>query len=938
MDNTLKLHVMFEMVDQITKPLKNLLAGNQDLAKSLKTTRDRLKELKRAQQDVSEYQKMRAALGKTATTLKSANQGMQELSRQIQAMDAPTQKMQRNFRAASNAVLKLNDQQRTQTASLNELRERMQSAGRGAQTLTEYEHSLKSSIDQTNTSIDTQQAKLNTLASREKQAATARQNMQTMQGVAANMASGGHAARDAGMHVLDSLSETLSESKKFEVDAMRIKALGLGDLAKADAVKYAKAMRVYGTSTTDNITLMRDAMTIFGDEQHAKMVMPTLAKMKFANEAMFGAKDGHANEEKFMNMLKVIELRGGTKNRAAFESEANMVQKVITATGGRVGGDEWRNFIQTGGVAAKQMRKDAFYYQMEPLIQEMGGHAVGTGLMAAYQNVYQGKTTVKAAQELMNLGLLSKNGVSYNKIGQVNHFKTGALAGGDLFKASPLEWMEQVLLPKMAAKGITDPDKIKDLMATIFTNKTAANLFTTMFLQRTQIHKNEHLDAGVAGIDDASSAGRILTQGKEIEALAKLRDLKRELGEKITPLYNAGLQATAAAIEKIVGLMKEHGTAAKAIVITIGALSALSVVLGSLAIALAGVLAPLAVLKFSLKMLSIEGTILARTLKLCATAWRVFVAAAQFASRAMLTTPIGAAVAIGVALLVAGALLIYKYWQPIQAFFKGVFDGISAALAPLGAAFQSVFGALKPLLMPVIQALSSLWQWFTKLIEPVNSTAEELKTATNCGRSFGTAVGDGLRFALLPLELLMRGVALLGGLIDTFFGEAREAFQGGLTSISTLILNWSPLGLFYRAFASVLSWFGITLPAKFSEFGAKLLMGLVNGIMSSLSAVKTAIGLVAGSTVRWFKDKLGIHSPSVVSLIKPKVPIDTRAPLTTISTRGNVPNLAAPTAINIYPAPGADPAAIAQAVRTELDRRDRTQQTRVGSRLSDSVN
>ncbi|WP_177313077.1 hypothetical protein, partial [Burkholderia ubonensis] len=39
--------------------------------------------------------------------------------------------------------------------------------------------------------------------------------------------------------------------------------------------------------------------------------------------------------------------------------------------------------------------------------------------------------------------------------------------------------------------------------------------------------------------------------------------------------------------------------------------------------------------------------------------------------------------------------------------------------------------------------------------------------------------------------------------------------------------------------------------------------------------------------------------------------------------------------INIYPAAGADPAAIAQAVRAELDRRERSKQARIGARLSD---
>ncbi len=87
--------------------------------------------------------------------------------------------------------------------------------------------------------------------------------------------------------------------------------------------------------------------------------------------------------------------------------------------------------------------------------------------------------------------------------------------------------MEKVLLPKLAAKGITDPDKVKDMIATIFTNRTASNLFTTMYMQRDQIYKNERLNAGADGIDEGVTKGQLLTQGHEAEALAKLRTLKR---------------------------------------------------------------------------------------------------------------------------------------------------------------------------------------------------------------------------------------------------------------------------------------------------------------------------------------------------------------------------------------------------------------------------
>ncbi|ORC44407.1 phage tail tape measure protein, partial [Burkholderia sp. A27] len=155
---------------------------------------------------------------------------------------------------------------------------------------------------------------------------------------------------------------------------------------------------------------------------------------------------------------------------------------------------------------------------------------------------------------------------------------------------------------------------------------------------------------------------------------------------------------------------------------------------GALVVMLAGVLGPLAVVKFSMTALGMQGGILARVLGLGTTAWRVFASAAMFAGRAMLMNPIGLAITA----IAAAALAIYVYWEPIKAFFGG------------------------------------LW------------------------------------------------------------AQVQQAFAGGISGIGALIVNWSPLGLFYQAFAGVLSWFGIDMPAKFSEFGGNLIAGLVNGITSGL--------------------------------------------------------------------------------------------------------
>ncbi|MDE1011538.1 MAG: hypothetical protein OSB38_38330, partial [Paraburkholderia fungorum] len=555
MDNALKLRVMFDMIDNMTKPLKNMLAGNRGLASSVRDTRRELAELGKTQREVARFREMHSGLSQTSTKLTAARTRVKELAGALRGVAQPSEQMTAELAKARAAAAQLGREQKKQTTGLQEMRERLAGAGIDTRNLSQHERELRTNIAATTATMNAQMGKLAQISERERKVAAARKSMQSMQGVAAGMAVGGYAARATGTHMLGDMRESLDEAKKVQNERGRITALGLGEHATKDAEAYVRTMNARGTSLAEKMTLMRDSMSIFADEHHAQMAMPTLAKMKFANEAMFGADQGHENEEKFMNMLKVIELRGGTKDEATFKSEANMVQKVLSATGGRVGGDEWRNFIQTGKTAAKQMRQDAFFYQMEPLIQEMGGHAAGTGVSAAYSNLMQGKTTVRAAKRMVELGLVDKKMVEYTTTGTVKRIKPNALLGGDLYNQSPFEWMEKVLLPQLAKKGIKDKTKILSEFATIMTNGNGANLFSTMYLQRDQIHKSERLNKGAYDIDQLGNLAAQQTEGKELQTLSKLHDLKEDIGRKIIPIYNAALDKTAAITDKVIGFM-----------------------------------------------------------------------------------------------------------------------------------------------------------------------------------------------------------------------------------------------------------------------------------------------------------------------------------------------------------------------------------------------
>ncbi|WP_179989993.1 phage tail tape measure protein [Acinetobacter sp. YH1901141] len=147
------------------------------------------------------------------------------------------------------------------------------------------------------------------------------------------------------------------------------------------------------------------------------------------------------------------------------------------------------------------------------------------------------------------------------------------------------------------------------------------------------------------------------------------------------------------------------------------------------------------------------------------------------------------------------------------------------------------------------------------------------------GRAFGLVAlaAKGMSMALLTnpitwIVLAIAGAALLiyknWAPISAFFvgiwNTIKTAFSGGITGISALIINWSPIGLFYSAFAKVLSWFGVDLPAKFTGFGAMILEGLKNGILSKVNAVKDAITGAVSGVIDKARGILGIHSPSRV--------------------------------------------------------------------------
>jgi TP901 family phage tail tape measure protein len=175
----------------------------------------------------------------------------------------------------------------------------------------------------------------------------------------------------------------------------------------------------------------------------------------------------------------------------------------------------------------------------------------------------------------------------------------------------------------------------------------------------------------------------------------------------------------------------------------------------------------------------------------------------------------------------------------------------------------TVFGALRSM-------AGGLWSVLTRLA--VLARGPLLSALSLVGRAvlvLGRAlllnpIGLAITAIALGAYLIYRNWGRVSGFFKGVWAEMRAAAAGGVGGIARLILDWSPLGLFYKALRPVLAWFGIDLPAKFTDFGGMLLAGLVNGITAKLGAAKAAVMGLGRSIKGWFADTLGIKSPSRV--------------------------------------------------------------------------
>lgn len=160
-----------------------------------------------------------------------------------------------------------------------------------------------------------------------------------------------------------------------------------------------------------------------------------------------------------------------------------------------------------------------------------------------------------------------------------------------------------------------------------------------------------------------------------------------------------------------------------------------------------------------------------------------------FATLGTAIAGITAPVWIAIAALVAGAALVWKYWDYVAAFFKGVGQGIYDALVPVFSEIQTSMAPLQPVFDEIGRLLGVVWNWFKELLTPVSATSEELEGTVSAGRMVGQVLGTVLGAMVDMFVLPLKMVAFMTDLWQNM-GSTVSAVWEGIKSAIGQAIDW----------------------------------------------------------------------------------------------------------------------------------------------------
>ncbi|ECF6025209.1 hypothetical protein PMI54_003955 [Salmonella enterica] len=750
MDKDLRLQVILGAVNKMTAPMKAAQNSNRKLAQAIQSTRKEIRALDSQSGRVAGFRKNKQALTALSGKMREAQSRVKELAAAIKKGGSDTASLTKKQKRAIEAARKLKVQHAELSITLQRERNELAQSGINTRKLASAQGELKNKTRQATQALEAQQKRL-------KISGEAQARYQNLTSKRNSMLIGGGITMAKGTAGLYALNKPLDESKHYQQEVSQFRALGVDDKTIRDAQQFSDSLNVIGNSVTDNMRTLKEAHSVLRHYDEAKMVTPELLKMQYATKFM-AAGQGEALRDQSQSVLKIAELRNEINTPEQFKNSVNLTTQAFAASGGMVKPEDYLEAIKTGGESTKNLDDKFFYFGLSHIIQQIGGDRTGTAL-ASLNAGWTGKQIKERSKDaLQDLGLLSN--ATFSKTGHVKDF---TLKNQALYQSNPFAYLQQEILPAIHKKYPHASElQIRNILSSLVSNRKGQDLLLLMYREQANMEKQIKAGGEAYNVDQLVGEGEKTPYGKEIALQAKKQTLYKNIGDKIMPMYMWGLEKLDNALTWLGKFIDNHPQLAKFFLLTATGISLAAVAGGALTVAMAGLLGPLAVARYGFSALTgREMPALGSMLKKLNI--RAFGRGIMWLTRSPLTLLRGAFIGLSsivaalgwpvtliIAALVAGAFLVWKYWDRVKAWFSGFLD----ELKPAWEAIKDLFAPLAPVFEWIGDKIKAAIKWVKDFITPVKSTSEELKAAEESGRKFGKAISDGIITAIDKIKEL----------------------------------------------------------------------------------------------------------------------------------------------------------------------------------------
>ncbi|HDR1413458.1 TPA: phage tail tape measure protein [Pasteurella multocida] len=892
MSNNLELKVTLSALDKATAPFKSIIATNKKLAQSIANAKKNLKALENQKKVIENFKALKKSVAVNNAELTKAQNEAQKLSAKFAQLATPTAKMRKEMEQAQARVKALKNEKTNLQRKINETKGALDKYGISTKNLGNANAMLNEKIKSANRALTEQNRQLKRNADTQARLNKARSSYDKTLSMRDKMAGGAMKAGIASGAILGAEVAMLKPAMEFEKSFSKVQAL-----TRLDKVKDAKTIKGLRDQAID-----LGATTAFSSSEVAD-AQGYLAMAGFTPEQI---------KTSLKSVLNTALASGVDLARVSdVASDISSGFKIPASEMGRVAD------VLTLTFTTSNTSLETLYETMKeggPIMTSLGQSFESSAAMAGLL----GNVGIKgssAGTALQNIGLNMINNKQLKKLGvQVQDAKGN---------------MRQI--PEILA----DIKKKTDKMGTAQRSNVIKNIFGKIPVAAAMelisqadgaLQNYENSIKNASGTVDKVSQTMADNLSGDIKSLLSA---KEALGISIFDQNNTLLRGFTASLTEMLRGMNEWIKANPELAKTIFKLITFTALflggLSAIGLMLVTIIGPLAATKLAFTVLGIKGF----------GAIGLLTKGLGLLKMAIMMNPLG----LFITAVIAGAILIYKYWDQVSAFFGGFWEGLKTGMLPI----LEKFGPLGDAFGVVVGWVEKAVKWFTDLLSPVQSASEDLDKAASAGYKFGEWIAKGIDLVTKPLQWVINSIKWVIDNVDKINPFSDESlknmpkvenissnapYQQRAGQITSVINTASYNGMLkqskatggYTGSGAKYDPAGIVHRGEF-VFNKEATSRLGTGFLSTLHNAKSAragmlaVGLSAG-----------------IANAQP-LKIDNRAPLSARSATV----ASAPMTVNITINAGASQNAddIARAVQRELARIENQRQARNRSRLAD---